>query len=132
MHSPPLSMLPKNPLQMVVSKDPELQTHKYNAILSSNLIPIPSTAYVLKSPDPRFEESEKFTFRIANYMSNNLDKSQRKVIRRLGGKQAFAATRFIYISLLILVKRTCQRLCGTRSSVQWIQFERRRRCCKCN
>ncbi|KAI9249736.1 hypothetical protein BDA99DRAFT_589927 [Phascolomyces articulosus] len=84
LHSPPLSQLPKNPLQMVVSKEVNAQAHKYNMILSSNLIPIPSATYVLKSPDPRFEESEKFTFRIANYMSNNLDKSQRKVIRRLG------------------------------------------------
>ncbi|KAI9492119.1 hypothetical protein BDB00DRAFT_830303 [Zychaea mexicana] len=84
LHSPPLSQLPKNPLQMVVSKEANVQAHKYNTVLSSNLIPIPSATYVLKSPDPRFEESEKFTFRIANYMSNNLDKSQRKVIRRLG------------------------------------------------
>lgn len=79
--------MPKNPLQMVVSKQPDVQTHVYNPVLSSNLIPTPTTAYQLKQPDPRFEESEKFTFRIANYMSNNLDKSQRKVIRRLGGKK---------------------------------------------
>ncbi|CAO0795372.1 unnamed protein product [Mucor circinelloides] len=84
LHSPPLSTLPKNPLQMVISQQPDLQAHTYNAVLSSNQIPTPSAAYQLRNPDPRFEESEKFTFRIANYMSNNLDKSQRKVIRRLG------------------------------------------------
>ncbi|KAI8880511.1 PX-domain-containing protein [Backusella circina FSU 941] len=84
LHSPPLSTLPKNPLQMVLSKQPNVPAYTYNATLSSNLIPTPSAAYQLKQPDPRFEESEKFTFRIANYMSNNLDKSQRKVIRRLG------------------------------------------------
>ncbi|RCI04118.1 Autophagy-protein 20 [Rhizopus stolonifer] len=84
LHSPPLSTLPKNPLQMVVSDDSQVPTHTSNPILSSNLVPAPSAAYQLKNPDPRFEESEKFTFRIANYMSNNLDKSQRKVIRRLG------------------------------------------------
>ncbi|KAI9267831.1 hypothetical protein BY458DRAFT_511503 [Sporodiniella umbellata] len=82
--SPPLSTLPKNPLQMVVSSDTQVPTHTQNQILSSNLVPTPFAAYQLKNPDPRFEESEKFTFRIANYMSNNLDKSQRKVIRRLG------------------------------------------------
>lgn len=70
---------------MVISQQPDLQAHTYNAVLSSNQIPTPSAAYQLRNPDPRFEESEKFTFRIANYMSNNLDKSQRKVIRRLGG-----------------------------------------------
>ncbi|RCH78200.1 Autophagy-protein 20, partial [Rhizopus stolonifer] len=84
LHSPPLSTLPKNPLQMIVSKQLDLPTHTYHPVLSSNLIPTPSAAYQLRQPDPRFEESEKFTFRIANYMSNNLDKSQRKVIRRLG------------------------------------------------
>ncbi|KAJ8659465.1 hypothetical protein O0I10_004830 [Lichtheimia ornata] len=87
LHSPPLSMLAKNPLQTIVSKEQQQQQADLQAdrvILSSNLIPIPSPTYVLKSPDERFEESERFTFRIANYMSNNLDKSQRKVIRRLG------------------------------------------------
>lgn len=70
---------------MVLHRDVQIPTHTLNPVLASNLIPTPSTAYQLKKPDPRFEESEKFTFRIANYMSNNLDKSQRKVIRRLGG-----------------------------------------------
>ncbi|CDH57023.1 sorting nexin-41 [Lichtheimia corymbifera JMRC:FSU:9682] len=82
LHSPPLSTLPRNPLHMVLSKDSDLQ-HR-NILLASNLIPIPSPTYILKTPNPQFEESEKFTFRIANYMGNNLDKSQRKVIRRLG------------------------------------------------
>ncbi|KAG1054514.1 hypothetical protein G6F43_003480 [Rhizopus delemar] len=84
LHSPPLNNLPKDPLKMVVSEDVQIPTHTFNPLLASNLIPAPSAAYQLKKPDPRFEESEKFTFRIANYMSNNLDKSQRKVIRRLG------------------------------------------------
>lgn len=81
-------MLAKNPLQTIVSKEQQQQQADLQAdriILSSSLIPIPSPTYVLKSPDERFEESERFTFRIANYMNNNLDKSQRKVIRRLGG-----------------------------------------------
>ncbi|KAG1466308.1 hypothetical protein G6F46_008170 [Rhizopus delemar] len=84
LHSPPLSTIPKNPLQMVLHRDVQMPTHTFNPVLASNLIPTPSAAYQLKKPDPRFEESEKFTFRIANHMSNNLDKSQRKVIRRLG------------------------------------------------
>lgn len=84
---------------MVISKQPDVQAHTFNAVLSSNLIPTPSAAYQLKNPDPRFEESEKFTFRIANYMSNNLDKSQRKVIRRLGGKGLFYLFIIIHIFL---------------------------------
>ncbi|KAI7902476.1 uncharacterized protein BX663DRAFT_511192 [Cokeromyces recurvatus] len=84
LHSPPLSTLPKNPLQMVISNQMNTPSYTYNPILANNLIPTPTLTYQLKNPDPRFEESEKFTFRIANYMSNNLDKTQRKVIRRLG------------------------------------------------
>ncbi|KAL0076885.1 hypothetical protein J3Q64DRAFT_1769646 [Phycomyces blakesleeanus] len=82
LHSSPLSDLPKNPLQVIASKQPDIAA--YEAILANSLIPTPTATYTLKNPDPRFEESEKFTYRIANYMSNNLDKSQRKVIRRLG------------------------------------------------
>lgn len=92
-------MLPKNSLQMVVSQQTDIPAHASNTILSNSLVPIPTTAYVLKNPDARFEESEKFTFRIANYMSNNLDKSQRKVIRRLGGMHSHALYLYIYDGL---------------------------------
>ncbi|KAI8391209.1 uncharacterized protein BYT42DRAFT_556040 [Radiomyces spectabilis] len=84
LHSPPLSLLPSNPLQMAVSKDSDASAPGNAAILNSSLIPTPTAAYTLKNPDPQFEQSEQFTYRIANYMSNNLEKSQRKVIRRLG------------------------------------------------
>jgi sorting nexin-4 len=57
-----------------------------NPALTNHLIPVPSSAYLLKHPDSKFEESEQFTYRVANYMNNHLEKSQRKVIRRLGGK----------------------------------------------
>ncbi|KAL0073889.1 hypothetical protein J3Q64DRAFT_1635381 [Phycomyces blakesleeanus] len=77
--SPPLSTLPKNLLMMVLRKQQDNQIK----ILPVNLIPSQST-YTLKNPDPRFEQIEQTTFRIANYMTNHLDKSQRKVIRRLG------------------------------------------------
>ncbi|CAO3645534.1 unnamed protein product [Cunninghamella echinulata] len=84
LHSPPLSVLPKNPLQLTVHNN-TVSTHgTNNNILTSHLIPTPSAAYILKNPDTKFEESEQFTYRIANYMNNNLEKSQRKVIRRLG------------------------------------------------
>ncbi|SAM02552.1 hypothetical protein [Absidia glauca] len=85
LHSPPLSILPKNPLQTVYSNPTgSTQDTTNNSILTSHLIPSPSSAYLLKQPDQKFEESELFTYRVANYMNNNLEKSQRKVIRRLG------------------------------------------------
>ncbi|KAI7862748.1 hypothetical protein BDF14DRAFT_1851175 [Spinellus fusiger] len=82
LHSSPLADLPKNPLQMIASHQTDVGI--YEGVLMSNLIPMPTATYTLKQPDARFEASEKFTYRIANYMSNHLDKSQRKVIRRLG------------------------------------------------
>ncbi|KAI8063533.1 hypothetical protein BC940DRAFT_327364 [Gongronella butleri] len=84
LHSPPLSTMPKNTLQMIANEDVLTARGNSSHILTSHLIPIPSATYILKNPDPQFEESEQFTYRIANYMSNNLEKSQRKVIRRLG------------------------------------------------
>ncbi|KAI9011016.1 hypothetical protein CLU79DRAFT_709980 [Phycomyces nitens] len=78
LRSPPLSTLPKNLLMMVLKKQPDNQIK----ILPVNLIP--QTTSALKNPDPRFEQIEQTTFRIANYMTNHLDRSQRKVIRRLG------------------------------------------------
>ncbi|CAO3591117.1 unnamed protein product [Absidia cylindrospora] len=84
LHSPPLSVLPRNPLQRTFS-NPTSATHGMtNPVLANHLVPVPSTAYLLKRPDQKFEESEQFTYRVANYMNNHLEKSQRKVIRRLG------------------------------------------------
>ncbi|KAI8328976.1 hypothetical protein BC941DRAFT_385112 [Chlamydoabsidia padenii] len=85
LHSPPLSVLPKNQLQTIYTQPTTgLTNEQANAILTSHLVPTPSSAYLLKQPDQKFEESELFTYRVANYMNNNLEKSQRKVIRRLG------------------------------------------------
>ncbi|CAO3597790.1 unnamed protein product [Absidia cylindrospora] len=84
LHSPPLSVLPKNPLQMTFSNETSATHGMTNTVLASHLVPVPSAAYLLKNPDQKFEESEQFTYRVANYMNNHLEKSQRKVIRRLG------------------------------------------------
>ncbi|ORZ23513.1 hypothetical protein BCR42DRAFT_404936 [Absidia repens] len=82
--SPPLSVLPRNPLQRTFS-NPTSATHGMtNPILANHLVPVPSTAYLLKHPDQNFEESEQFAYRVANYMNNHLEKIQRKVVRRLG------------------------------------------------
>ncbi|KAG0165718.1 Sorting nexin, cytoplasm-to-vacuole targeting pathway/endosomal sorting [Apophysomyces sp. BC1034] len=77
--TPPLSLLPRNPLQMVISKTSPAS----HATLTSPLIPSPATTYVLKTPDPRFTAAENLKFHISNYLSNHLDKSQRKIMRRL-------------------------------------------------
>jgi hypothetical protein len=47
---------------------------------------MPSASHTLRNPDSRFVESEAFTNKAAHHMSSSVDKTQRKVIRRLGGK----------------------------------------------
>ncbi|ORX47512.1 hypothetical protein DM01DRAFT_1327116 [Hesseltinella vesiculosa] len=96
LHSPPLSIMPKNTMQMIVNNDILAARGNSNHILSSHLIPIPSATYILNNPDPQFEESEQFTYRVANYMSNNLEKSQRKVIRRLELANDYAELGAVY------------------------------------
>jgi hypothetical protein len=54
---------------------------------SSSLIPMPSASHTLRNPDSRFVESEAFTNKAAHHMSSSVDKTQRRVIRRLGGKE---------------------------------------------
>ncbi|KAI8575809.1 hypothetical protein K450DRAFT_260007 [Umbelopsis ramanniana AG] len=90
LHSPPLSTLPKNPLHVSLAprstsdlqgSDSSLQPSSSS---SSSLIPMPSASHTLRNPDSRFVESEAFTNKAAHHMSSSVDKTQRRVIRRLG------------------------------------------------
>ncbi|KAF7721454.1 Sorting nexin, cytoplasm-to-vacuole targeting pathway/endosomal sorting [Apophysomyces ossiformis] len=77
--SPPLSLLPANPLQIVVSKTlPNSQ-----AVLSNPLIPFPTSTYVLKTPDRQFANTDDLNGRIPNYLTNHLDKQVRNIMRQL-------------------------------------------------
>ncbi|GAB5587093.1 Sorting nexin [Umbelopsis nana] len=90
LHSPPLSTLPKNPLHVSLApkstgdmqgSDVSVQPSSSS---SSSLIPMPSASHTLRNPDSRFVESEAFTNKAAHHMSSSVDKTQRRVIRRLG------------------------------------------------
>ncbi|RUS23136.1 PX domain-containing protein [Endogone sp. FLAS-F59071] len=105
LHSPPLSTLPKNLLQTplitggkhdsrpiptaststpVYSSSQPPPPSTISLGLSTSVIPIPSSTQTLRNPDLRFVESELFTNRFAQHMSSSIDKTQRRVVRRLG------------------------------------------------
>ncbi|RUS24041.1 hypothetical protein BC938DRAFT_474215 [Jimgerdemannia flammicorona] len=107
LHSPPLSTVPRNLLQTTVntggkrssrptpiasnstpvyssSQPPSSSSPPTSLVIVPSVIPIPSASQGLRDPDPRFVESELFTNKFATHMSSSLDKTQRRVIRRLG------------------------------------------------
>lgn len=55
-------------------------------IINSNM-PIPSTSYTLKYSDNQFEDSEQKVDKPARNTTNQFEKSQKRVLRRLGGKR---------------------------------------------
>ncbi|KAI8341082.1 hypothetical protein BC941DRAFT_346665 [Chlamydoabsidia padenii] len=84
LHSPPLSVLPRNPLQRTFNNQSSKNHGMTNPVLASHLVPVPSSAYLLKHPDSKFEESEQYTYRVANYMNNHLEKKLANDYAELG------------------------------------------------
>ncbi|KAG0337001.1 Sorting nexin, cytoplasm-to-vacuole targeting pathway/endosomal sorting [Podila humilis] len=102
MHCPPISTLPKNPLNATltasssstsltrsssVPSTPSASTQSSpgpgpgpGASASSQQIAPPP----LRQPDPRFIDSEVFTQKFSNQLSGSMDRSQKKVVRKLG------------------------------------------------
>lgn len=123
LHSPPLSLLPKNPLH-APAHNPTLQnlspstsgnqqqqqgsqsyhtssedgaggegfpSSEYIAsqspsvpYIAHHLLPTPSASTPLKNPDARFMDSENFTERFANHLSTQMEKVNRRVVKRWG------------------------------------------------
>ncbi|KAI8373172.1 uncharacterized protein BYT42DRAFT_579445 [Radiomyces spectabilis] len=83
LRSPPLSVLPRNPLQMVLHKRPDVPIHAYNAILTNQHIPLPTNKQVSSAQAPHIDAWKQTAFRSASYMGHQVDKSQRKLMRRL-------------------------------------------------
>lgn len=50
-------------------------------------IPIPSVSYNLKDPDPKYTKSENLVNNQVQHSFIRFDRSQKKVLRRLGGKK---------------------------------------------
>ncbi|KAF9905671.1 Sorting nexin, cytoplasm-to-vacuole targeting pathway/endosomal sorting, partial [Lobosporangium transversale] len=90
MHCPPITTLPKNPLNATLTASSSSLSRPNSAHQpsptsetnnSGQAAVAPST---LKQPDPRFIDSEVFTQKFANQLSGSMDRSQKKVVRKLG------------------------------------------------
>ncbi|KAF9092787.1 Sorting nexin, cytoplasm-to-vacuole targeting pathway/endosomal sorting [Mortierella sp. GBA35] len=98
MHCPPISTLPKNPLNATLtasSSSASLVRQGYepaSPVASSQSSPGasghpaggPPSPQVLREPNPRFIDSEVFTQKFSNQLSGSMDRSQKKVVRKLG------------------------------------------------
>ncbi|CDZ97305.1 Membrane coat complex Retromer, subunit VPS5/SNX1, Sorting nexins, and related PX domain-containing proteins [Phaffia rhodozyma] len=78
-HSPPISQLPKNPLKVPVHNPTDWS---FTAAYAS--LPNPPANYSLRNPDQRFLESEKFTNKFEKHLSGNLEKVNRRIMKRWG------------------------------------------------
>ncbi|CAO3644514.1 unnamed protein product [Mucor hiemalis] len=89
-HSAPLLNLPKDPLLPIDNSFASSIAHNLpltsqtNGTNSTSNIPIPSSSYTLKYPDKNFEESESRVDKTARYTTAQFEKSQKRILRRLG------------------------------------------------
>ncbi|KII85815.1 hypothetical protein PLICRDRAFT_115525 [Plicaturopsis crispa FD-325 SS-3] len=77
LHSPPLSLLPKN-----ILKAPSHNPTDPNASPAYAALPNPSAAHPLRNPDQRFLDSEGFTNKFANHVSGPMEKVTRRTLKR--------------------------------------------------
>ncbi|WRT64141.1 uncharacterized protein IL334_001070 [Kwoniella shivajii] len=102
LHSPPISLLPKNPLH-APSHNPTFQpstdettespsgegtgaggngSSSSTSYIAHHLLPTPSPSHPLKSPDQRFIDSEIFTEKFQNHFQGTMEKVNRRVTKR--------------------------------------------------
>ncbi|KAF8661373.1 hypothetical protein AX16_001466 [Volvariella volvacea WC 439] len=77
LHSPPISLLPKN-----ILKAPSHNPTDQNASPAYAALPNPSAAHPLRNPEQRFLDSEAFTHRFANHLSGPMEKVTRRAVKR--------------------------------------------------
>ncbi|KAF8603782.1 PX-domain-containing protein [Ceratobasidium sp. AG-I] len=75
LHSPPLSLLPKNLL-----KAPALNPAEHDPLYDS--LPVPSPSHPLRRPDQRFLDSESFTQKFEAHLTGPLEKVTRRTVKR--------------------------------------------------
>ncbi|WVW82294.1 hypothetical protein I302_104300 [Kwoniella bestiolae CBS 10118] len=96
LHSPPISLLPKNPLH-APSHNPTFQPSSptsdqpsastaggstSTSYIAHHLLPTPSPSHPLKKPDQRFIDSEVFTEKFQNHFTGTMEKVNRRVTKR--------------------------------------------------
>lgn len=77
LHSPPVSLVPKNPLR-APSSDPT--NAELLALFAS--LPLPPSGTPLQSPDQRFLDSEAFTAKFSSHLSGSMEKVNRRLMKR--------------------------------------------------
>ncbi|CAG8509171.1 7414_t:CDS:2 [Acaulospora morrowiae] len=86
LHSPPLSNLPKNILQgspANLSSQNNTPTSTTNSSIPPAVLPTPSASQQLRVPDPLFVESEAFTNKFYTHISQNMEKTNKRIWKRL-------------------------------------------------
>ena len=99
LHSPPISLLPKNPLH-APSHNPTFQptsptspgssagagslTSSGTTYIAHHLLPTPSPNHPLNKPDTRFIDSEVFTEKFQNHFQGTMEKVNRRTVKRWG------------------------------------------------
>ncbi|CAG8618373.1 8435_t:CDS:2, partial [Gigaspora rosea] len=83
LHSYPLSSLPKNILQTSPANLSQSNVSPVNPSVHPPLL-TPSPSQQLKKPDPKFIESEAFTRKFSNHISQNMEKTNKRIWKRLG------------------------------------------------
>ncbi|KAI8081279.1 uncharacterized protein BX664DRAFT_268302, partial [Halteromyces radiatus] len=85
--SPPFVSI-KDPLLESISSSVPGETTFVSSLLggnvSSQIIPIPTISYAVKNPDPKYLSSESLLDKQSQHASTRLDRSQKKLLRRLG------------------------------------------------
>jgi hypothetical protein len=86
LHSPPVTLLPKNMLRASPRDPTDVSlADMYNAL------PIPGASSSLQDPDQRFIDSETFTSKFSTHLSGSLEKINRRLMKRwtdLGADEA--------------------------------------------
>jgi hypothetical protein len=88
MQSPPISLLPKNPLH-APSHNPTFQgmddqetSSTSTPYIAHHLLPNPSPNHPLRRPDTRFQDSELFTDRFHQHFQSTMEKVNRRLTKR--------------------------------------------------
>ncbi|KAI8882685.1 PX-domain-containing protein [Backusella circina FSU 941] len=84
LNSPPLSTLPKDALLSNDFTSSITQNLSSATTAATSIIPIPSSSYVLKYPDSTFDESEVKVGKVPQQASSSFEKSQKRILKRLG------------------------------------------------
>ncbi|GAA5992497.1 hypothetical protein JCM11641_001914 [Rhodosporidiobolus odoratus] len=77
LHSPPVTLVPKNPLRAPANDPTDAEML---ALFAS--LPIPSLSAMLQHPDQRFLDSEAFTNKFSSHLGGSMEKVNRRLMKR--------------------------------------------------